>query len=194
MSLQQPPRSIHTTLDRPSPTNVSSWVPPVLNVSSPSISRPPSTLSSAVLSPELPPHDASISKLPANPVLLSPPVGTHAAAATQSTTSHAAGLVGQQASESALVTDSSEPAGQASPGAPSASVSPRLQPWMSPSTSLSAASTAASPTIDPSSQATNTTSPPVNEHPMQTRAKDNIRKPIRKLNLHSQLQQISDGL
>ncbi|KAK0605151.1 hypothetical protein LWI29_023388 [Acer saccharum] len=60
-----PYQSLHTTLDRPTSTTISSWVPPILIVSSSHTCRPPLSPSSAVLSPELSPCEGPTSTLQA---------------------------------------------------------------------------------------------------------------------------------
>ncbi|KAK0585384.1 hypothetical protein LWI29_027714 [Acer saccharum] len=64
-----PYQSLHTTLDRPTTTTttttISSWVPPILTVSSSHTCRPPLSPSSAVLSPELSPCEGPTSTLQA---------------------------------------------------------------------------------------------------------------------------------
>ncbi|KAK0582158.1 hypothetical protein LWI29_022167 [Acer saccharum] len=169
-----PYRSLHTALDRPTATTITSWVPPVLSVSSPHTSQSASTPPSAVLSQELLPCEATSSLQADSPQPSTPAVPTGAppvrssprAVAAPSTDSAAAEFVPHSTT---VATPGSAPSQQST--------------WSS-----SSSTTAANSVVESSIQATTTAAPPVNEHPMTTRAKDNIRKPIQKLNLHTHLQ------
>ncbi|KAK0580980.1 hypothetical protein LWI29_008358 [Acer saccharum] len=166
--------SLHTALDRPTATTITSWVPPVLSVSSPHTGQPASTPPSAVLSQELLPCEATSSPQADSPQPSTPAVPTGAppvrssphAVAAPSTDSAAAEFVPHSAT---VVAPGSAPSQQST--------------WSS-----SSSTTAANSVVESSIQATTTAAPRVNEHPMTTRAKDNIRKPIQKLNLHTHLQ------
>ncbi|KAK0601976.1 hypothetical protein LWI29_029222 [Acer saccharum] len=160
--------------DRPTATTITSWVSPVLSVSSPHTGQPASTPPSVVLSQDLLPCEASSSLQADSPQPSTPAVPTAAppvrssphAVAAPSTDSAAAEFVPHSTT---VVTPGSAPSQQST--------------WSSFSSP-----TAANSAVESSIQATTTAASPVNEHPMTTRAKDNIRKPIQKLNLHTHLQ------
>ncbi|KAK0600545.1 hypothetical protein LWI29_016022 [Acer saccharum] len=118
-------------------------------------------------------------------------VDTNVTVTAQSSSSTAADLVEPPDSASAPVTAPIDSVGQAITSTSSVSIPTLPQPW-SPASSPRPATTAATPTAESTTQVTNNMSQPMNNHHMQTRAKDNIRKLIQKMNLHSQLQPTSD--
>ncbi|KAK0598875.1 hypothetical protein LWI29_000254 [Acer saccharum] len=159
--------------NRPTPDTISSWVPHVVTVSLPHTSQSPSSLPSVAPSQGLSPCGAPPSMMStATPQCLLPPV-----AATP-------GLL--PIDTAAVPAPSSSPATTVPSG--SAASSPLLSG--SDSQTANAAPTGSIPSQQPSLPGFEP--PLVNSHPMTTRAKNAIHKPIQKLNLHASLQQSSD--
>ncbi|KAK4839517.1 hypothetical protein QYF36_022495 [Acer negundo] len=175
-----PYMSLNTTLDRPSSATVSSWLPPITTISSSHASQLPSTPPSVVLSHESSPYEASTSSPPTDIEQLTlPAVATSTPVAITS-------LEPPPSSSQADIT-AALLVPQAVHTTPSTLVPTHLlqsSPSSTPQPTTSAA--------ESSSLATVTVPQQVNDHHMTTRAKNNIHKPIQKLNLHTHLQPTPD--
>ncbi|KAK0602682.1 hypothetical protein LWI29_035948 [Acer saccharum] len=159
-----PYKSLHVTLQRPTTTTIDSWVSPALTVTVPFPCQ--SVTPAAVLSPELPPCPDSSTSLQADCPLLSSapatavPVRSSSIPAAPDSAEAAAVMAPDSVVPTAVVVDNSDTPGTAPPPFSASS----QQPAHTTTSSLS----------------------PI-KHSMTTRAKNNIHKPIQKLNLHTHL-------
>ncbi|KAK0572019.1 hypothetical protein LWI29_024964 [Acer saccharum] len=173
-----PYKSLNITLSRPNTTTIASWIPPVLTVTVPSPYQ--LVTFAAVPSPKLPPCADSfvfpqadriqVSLLPTittpapSSIVITAPSSEAAATATVDT-SNTSGIL---SSSNTVI-------------APTDIV-------------VAPTDTVVAPLLASSQQPTHATSPleSQNEHSMTTKAKNNIHKPIQKLNLHTQLNSLTD--
>ena len=173
-----PYTSLAVNLPRPSPTTLDSWVPPVITLPGPITCQPvpPSTVSS----PELLPYGGtSTSPRVDSPVLAPLPADSLSTAALDM---HAASSLEVPSSATADGVDvSTGPACSSGHAAV-----PACPGNASPSVSV--------PILVSSQQSVSPSSAPQLpvRHSMTTRAKNNIHKPVQKLNLHTQLSPTAD--
>ncbi|KAK0603995.1 hypothetical protein LWI29_010979 [Acer saccharum] len=168
-------RSLNTTLDRPTATTIASWVSLVIVLSPSSVGQPSSTSSSAVLSHELSPCEAPsslqvTSSQPSTTAILpaAPPVQPLSPAVAPSPPDFMAfELVSADVVAAPLVLASTQQ-------------------------SIRSTSSPVLPAADSIPPAAIAAPAPVNDHPMTTRAKSSIHKPIQRLNLHTCLQSSVD--
>ncbi|KAK0600577.1 hypothetical protein LWI29_016265 [Acer saccharum] len=181
-----PYRSLNTTLDRPSTTTINSWVPSVLAVPSPQTDRPTSPPSAVVSSHELSPCEAPTVPLQEDSSQFTVPAVSFVPVPLQLSSSASATPLGSLAPP--VATAASDSVAQATAAPPTVIVPVQQQP---PSSVPSSSTTAAA--VESAPQVANPVHPSLNDHAMITRAKDNIHKPIQKLNLHTELQPLSDS-